>query len=262
MMLGGYVQQIQEFRGEELSATFRMTYDGEAGWLVEDVAYYFNPRRPDEWELRHGECWTWLMTTWRLIDASTEFRERYPEAPLDSRGLPPTVHIGERRVAKDHPKIWGDDVFWSWYERRFGPPMPGLRWETDETGHFIFQVPSPWSWRVFDDQSLIDTYLAPNSNIEILVQTRFRESESRKPDTEATKTVRYKSAELHERTIEERGVSWDETIWAMLFTNGREDMAAWLTLRRPSSNQGGDGCLLLKSTLDEALKCARFTTEE
>lgn len=257
-LLGGYSRVVEEHAGERLTATFRLSYDDE-GWFFEDVTYFENPRLREGWQLRDGEVWTWHYTTLHVLDCSREFRSRYPAAHLDNRSLPPGLMVGEEIIARQEPKIWQSDEFFAWFERRFGPPTPHLRWELDRSGRFVYQVPSDWST---DNEAGSDgerIHRSSDSAAEIHTHAMFRETENRNPGFEANRPVIFKSADIYERTTEASGTVWAETVWELYFSNGEEDMAAWFTLRRLADVPESETWLQLKATLYEGLKHAVFT---
>jgi len=237
-LLGGKARFVSEYRGEELASTWiEMSY-GEAYETIHQ-AIFLSPFEEDEWVLWPNEEWRVVRKTFVLSD------EGVTEDVFERRAESPSVPV---------PEMAG------WLETALGPPIEGMRWKVGGQSRFVFQAPSGWRRRMGmrSQEHQFSDFVSPIDDFVFRSRAYFRPAQSK--SELQTRSVRPASVEYRLQDPSESDPNWITHSWALLFSDGEEEMMGILELFRPVSSTARFDDLL--RSIELSVNDARFVPHE
>lgn len=232
--LRGRNRFVEEFRDEMLATAWLEIQDGDA-YEVDNVSMYLCPFDPDEWQLRPGEEWLQVRTTFDFDPI---------EGDLDKRIL-------ERRTTDGQG---ARSASLTWLEAGLGRASVGMRWTLGCHRRFVFQAPSGWRRLPSEDKKVpwVD-FVGPDMRMILRVQNYFREEIP--PSAPSERASGPLSIETSNDVAD---AAWHKHQWQLLFSDGADEMMAIVEL----FYQPQEDCTEIKERLDKSLTTSLLAPNE
>lgn len=222
-LLDGDARFVQEYRGETLAATW-IEERVEDWYERRSVALFLVPFEAEEWTLRPGETWV---------------QKRIVLRPGTPEGSSSTERIADAPVHANSDSL-------AWLEETLGLPPTDFRWATMK-GRLAVPVPAGWR-RTTEDPEVFAPYAGAPA---LRVETFFREDKGG-GDVREDEPVPPRSVERDAEAPYPGAPEWRSVKWQAMFTDGREEMMARVTLLSLAPDEE------LADAVDAALFCARL----